>query len=89
MFCSPSKAKKGAEWTSEVYFDPRADGSDSISRISDGELNSKFKAGLLMFIKTYLGGLCEHYVITLAETFSLDWSNINIIRETVKTGNPD
>ena len=42
MGSSPSKGG-GEEWTSEIYFDPRADGNDTPARISDDELKTKFK----------------------------------------------
>ena len=42
MGSSPSKGG-GEEWTSEIYFDPRADGNDTPARISDAELKAKFK----------------------------------------------
>ena len=40
MGSSPSK---GGNWSPQIYFDPRADGNDAISRISDDELRTKFK----------------------------------------------
>ena len=43
MGSSQSSTSKGGEWSSQIYFDPRADGNDSIARISDDELKTKFK----------------------------------------------